>query len=117
MAAAERELKKPPSGMLETVQISLSQITTRPELFQPRGFVNGALDKTHVKKLARRIATKGELDPPLVVKIGRKWICVDGHHRIAAYVDQRWQGHYGTVRCHWFAGSVRDAVDESVRRN
>jgi ParB/Sulfiredoxin domain len=119
LAEAERELKPPPDGKQQTVQIRPAQISTRPELFQPRGFSNSALlDNEHVKKLARRIDIKGELDPPLVVKLGKKWVCVDGHHRIAAYLKQP-DGYYlhNFITCDWFAGSVRDAVNESVRRN
>lgn len=121
LQAAAFELKPPPDGKHQTVEISPTQITTRPELFQPRGFANGTLDTYHVTKLAKRIATKGELDPPLVVKLGKKWVCVDGHHRVAAYVKQPityWLGtDKRTITCHWFAGSAREAVDESVRRN
>ena len=114
LAGAAREIKQPPSAKRETIEIVPKLIVTRPELFQPRGFYRGELDAGHVTKLARRIKTKGELDPPLVVKLGRKWVCVDGHHRIAAYTKQSWTG---TIRCVWFAGSVSEAVDESVRLN
>lgn len=116
MSAAERELKRPPGGKEQTLELATAVIKTRPELFQPRGFINGALDKGHVKKLAQRIATKGELDPPLVVKLGRNWVCVDGHHRIAAYTAQPGR-RFTKITCKWFAGSVREAVDESVKRN
>ena len=88
LTEAEQQLKQPPSGKREKVFIRPVQIVTRPELFQPRGFYKGELDAGFVKKLAGWIATKGELDPPLVVKLGKKWVCVDGHHRIAAYVKK-----------------------------
>jgi hypothetical protein len=119
LARAERELRQPPSGNLETVQVAPAEIKTRPELFQPRGFSSiGALDADHVAKLARRIARKGELDPPLIVKLGEEWICVDGHHRIAAYLGQSKNGAWrGPISCLWFAGGVREAVDEGVKRN
>src|SRR5262249_4056337 len=80
---------------------------------------NHALDGEHIKKLVRRMNTKGELDPPLVIKLGKKWVCVDGHHRIAAYLKTStycYGSHY-TITCDWFPGSVREAVDESIRRN
>jgi hypothetical protein len=117
LTVAERELKQPPSGKLETVQIIPAQIATRPELFQPRGFSKGTLDTGHVAKLVRRISTKGELDPPLVVKLGRRWVCVDGHHRIAAYQKHNRANWNSSIRCHWFAGTIREAVNESVRLN
>jgi hypothetical protein len=116
MMSAEKELKRPESGKEETIELTRGVIATRPELFQPRGFANSALDEGHVRKLAQRISTKGELSPPLVVKLGSKWVCVDGHHRLAAYAKQ--PGHrFDKIRCRWFAGSVSEAVDESVRRN
>jgi ParB/Sulfiredoxin domain len=115
---AERQLKQPADGKQQLVQIRPSLIATRPELFQPRGFATrNALDTGHVAKLVRRIATKGELKPPLVVQLGTEWVCVDGHHRIAAYLQHHGKQWRGTVRCHWFAGTIREAVDESVRRN
>jgi hypothetical protein len=118
LAQAERELKQPPSGNTETVRIAPADIKTRPELFQPRGFATiGALDADHVAKLAKRIGRKGELDPPLVVKLGEEWVCVDGHHRVAAYLKQSKGAWQGPIACLWFAGGVREAVDESVKRN
>jgi len=120
VAEAERELQRVSEGKGQQVQIKPSQITTRPLLFQPRSFGNNnALDAEHVKKLERRISTKGELDPPLVVRLGKKWVCVDGHHRIAAYLKTSKYGYgsHHTIICDWFPGDVRDAVDESIRRN
>ncbi|HML07367.1 MAG TPA: ParB N-terminal domain-containing protein [Xanthobacteraceae bacterium] len=115
---AERQLKQPLDGKRQVVQIRPSLIATRPELFQPRGFATrNALDAEHVKKLVRRIATKGELKPPLVIQLGTEWVCVDGHHRIAAYLQHHGKQWRGTVRCQWFSGTIRGAVDESVRRN
>jgi ParB-like nuclease family protein len=115
---AERQLKQPPDGKQQVVQIRPSLIATGPELFQPRGFASrNALDTGHVKKLVRRIATKGELKPPLVVQLGTEWVCVDGHHRIAAYLRHHGEQWSGTIRCQWFSGTIREAVDESVRRN
>jgi hypothetical protein len=115
---AERQLKQPPDGKQQVVQIRPSLIATRPELFQPRGFATrNALDTEHVKKLVRRIATKGELKPPLVVQLGTEWVCVDGHHRIAAYLQHHGKLWRDTITCQWFAGTIHEALDESVRRN
>jgi ParB/Sulfiredoxin domain len=115
---AERDLELPPDSKQQDIQIRPALIVTRPELFQPRGFsTRSALDIQHVTKLIKRIATKGELEPPLVVKLGKEWVCVDGHHRIAAYVKHHGRDWQGKIRCQWFAGSIREAVDESVKRN
>jgi Recombinase/ParB-like nuclease domain len=51
---------------------------------------------------ARRIGIDGELDPVLVIRLGKEWVCVDGHHRIAAY---RLRKHKKPIRCEWFTGS------------
>jgi hypothetical protein len=133
LAQAEKELVKPPSategpqwiGGAHTthtdgrvyVDINTQHIATRLELFQPRRFSAGlrAVDPRHVKQLKTRIDRKGELDPVLVVRLGDEWVCVDGHHRIAAYGQEK---AYGTViKCEWFRGSAREAANESLRLN
>src|SRR5262245_13543196 len=69
------------------VSLRTSEIKERLELFQPREFGYGtrSVDPDWVKELARRIGIHGELDPVLVIRLGKEWVCVDGHHRIAAY--------------------------------
>ena len=91
-------------------------IKNRPELFQMRKLNSGIhdVDIEWVKKLQKRIETVGELDPPTVVKIGREWVCVDGHHRIAAY--RRTNGHE-QISCVWFGGTLKEAVEEALILN
>jgi hypothetical protein len=83
------------------------------------------LDTKHVNALVVRIRRKGDMDPPLVVKLetvnqdtgevdGHEWVVVDGHHRLAAYRKAK---HTEAIRCQWFSGSVREAMDASVHRN
>lgn len=105
-----------PKGAAASVNLTPSEIEVRPELFQPREFSFGlrATNPDHVKKLTRAISIQGELDPILVIKLGKKWVCVDGHHRLAAYKAEKWTKR---IKCEWFGGSVRGAVDESVIRN
>jgi hypothetical protein len=67
-----------------------------------------------VERLVGQIGTAGELDPILVIRLGEAWVCVDGHHRVKAYRKDKWEG---TIKCEWFGGSVREAVDEGMRRN
>ena len=116
MKIAERQRStkgRPVDGM---VQIKATSIKTRPELFQVREFSYGLrnVDKDHVKKLERAIGTAGELDPPVVIKIGAEWVCIDGHHRIEAY---KRTARGKQIRCEWFGGTVREAVDQSMRLN
>ena len=118
--SAEAELKATkdrPASRQEKVLLTVDKITTRTELFQPRGFFSGLheLDMNYVRnKVGREIHIKGELDPVLVIKLGNAWVCVDGHHRLEAYKVNKWKQ---PITCEWFPGSVRDAVDESIRRN
>jgi hypothetical protein len=133
LAQAEKELVKPPSAAEEPqwiggahithtdgrvyVDLNTKQIATRIELFQPRRFSAGlrAVDPHHVKKLKTRIDRKGELDPVLVVRLGDEWVCVDGHHRIAAYGQKKPNGTI--IKCEWFRGSALEAANESLKRN
>jgi hypothetical protein len=126
---AEARLVKPEVIDEHPVYVDLKpqDIKQRLELFQPRrpGWGLRTLDTNHVNALATRIKRKGEIDPPLVVKLktvnpwtekvdGHEWVVVDGHHRLAAYQKAK---HTGTIRCQWFDGSVRAAMDVSVYRN
>jgi hypothetical protein len=116
MAIAERarSVKNRPADGI--VYLKPTSIKMRPELFQVREFSYGLrnVDKGHVTKLERAIGTVGELDPPVVIKLGREWVCVDGHHRIEAY---KRAASWKQIKCNWFGGTVREAVDESMLLN
>jgi hypothetical protein len=119
---AEEQLEQPPKTRKAPVyvQVKPADVVTMPELFQPRRFSAGLreVDPKHVKDLATRITRKGELDPVLVVHLKgpfrSRWVCVDGHHRVAAYKGLR---RTETIKCEWFAGTLREATDESLQRN
>ncbi|MCK1329102.1 ParB-like nuclease domain-containing protein [Bradyrhizobium sp. CW9] len=115
---AEADLVRPEGndGKRVYVQVRPQDIIERLELFQPRrpGYGLRKVDTQHVNRLATRITRKGELDPVLVVKLGAKWVVVDGHHRIAAYLKLKYKS---PIKCEWFAGTVREAMDESLIRN
>jgi ParB-like chromosome segregation protein Spo0J len=112
---AEKTLKRP-KGPNETVLLMPSEIKTRPELFQVREFSFGMkeTDPDHVKILTHNIGIHGELDPITVVKLGTKFVIVEGHHRLAAYKSAQWMQ---PIKCMWFPGSVHEAIDESMRAN
>lgn len=117
MVEAEATLKRPGPKDSRQLSLKLTGIKTRPVLFQPREFSAGLrdTDKHHVETLKHNAEVNdGKLDPVLVIKLGREWVCVDGHHRLAAYgeIDKNTM-----VPCEWFEGTVRDALDESMRRN
>src|SRR5262249_37387739 len=105
LGEAEAILVRPKPTDETKLRIDARRIKTRPVLFQPREFSYGArdVDPDHVKKLKRAAEiTEGDLDPMLVIKLGKEWVCVDGHHRLAAYGNDR-----GDVPCVWFSGTVR----------
>jgi hypothetical protein len=113
---AEETLVRPAAADGPTyVQLKPQEVHTRHELFQPREFLfaKSGLDTRHVTKLKRVIEIKGEIEPILVVKLGAQWVCVDGHHRVAAYQKLKCK----EIKGEWFAGSLREAVDESYKRN
>jgi hypothetical protein len=113
---AEKELQRPADDEARVIDVRPADVETRIELFQPRMLTHGGhvVDAKHVKKLSRTMGTKGELAPILVVKLGRAWVCVDGHHRLGAYEQRKWEG---TIKANWFGGTVREAVAESLRLN
>jgi hypothetical protein len=117
LAEAEAKLEPRPETADKFVSLRLKEITTRTELFQPRSLLwkTEQLDTKHVKALEKQIGYKeGELEPILVIRVDGQRVCVDGHHRLVAYSRKRWKN---PIRCEWFAGTVRQAADESVKRN
>jgi hypothetical protein len=109
------------------MHISPKEIKERLELFQPRrpGWGMRELDTKHINTLKTRIERKGELDPVLVVKLkttnpytgaenGHEWCVVDGHHRVKAYLKLT---NIKAIKCEWFNGTAREAMDEGLRRN
>jgi hypothetical protein len=114
---AESGLRQPKENEARVIDVPPADVETRTELFQPRMLTHSGreVDAKHVKKLKKRIGTKGEeLDPVVVVNLDSRWVCVDGHHRLAAYAARKWEG---TIKARWFAGTVREAVAESRRLN
>jgi hypothetical protein len=115
-AQAELDASPPAPDDPQYVYLAPQELSVRPELFQPREFTYGVreVNKRHVEQLKREIERVGELDPILVIRLGRAWVCVDGHHRLAAYQKLKWKPK---VKCEWFKGSVWDAVDAGMRTN
>jgi hypothetical protein len=108
---AESKIETPPSKWPRPVfvHVPLQRMIARPDLFSA---TLPDVDPSHVDDLVARIERKDSIDPPLIVKIGGQWVCVDGHHRIAAYrrIEPR-----QNIKCEWFDGTVREAADERLR--
>ena len=126
---AEAQIERPEAtdGGPVFIQVRPQDIQERLELFQPRrpGYGTRELDTKYVGKLKTRIERKGEMDPVVVVKLktvnpytgktdGTEWVVIDGHHRKAAYLKAKWNG---TIKCEWFVGTAREAMDASLDRN
>jgi ParB-like chromosome segregation protein Spo0J len=80
-------------------------------LFQPRRTTE---DERHVQELARAVRNVGELDPLLVMCVGRHPYLIDGHHRLAAY---QVAGITMPVPVEYFQGTVEEAVLAAGREN
>jgi len=110
--ARRKPTKDRPSSLL------VSEIRTAPEVFQPRGLFGAEhVDELHVKSLRQALEAHGRnaaLQPILVMWIGRKAYCIDGHHRLAAY---KAHGKLKTLPVEWYDKTVREAAEEAVRRN
>ncbi|MFN3349214.1 ParB N-terminal domain-containing protein [Pseudorhodoplanes sp.] len=126
LTEAEGRIIQPPEDAENIVRVKPEHIDTIPALFQPRTFTYGyhTLDNIHVQQLLSMIRAQGELDPVTVVKLrtspiyeegeGERWVCVDGHHRLEAYKEARWEA---PIQCVWFRGSARAAHLRSISDN
>jgi hypothetical protein len=115
---AEENLVRPGGDDAKQVSLRLGEITTHPVLFQPRSFLSsrlgdsGEIDQHWVERLQRRIASIGELNPLTVVNLGGDWTITDGHHRCEAYRKNGWER---PLKCVWFEGSAREAMDAAAQ--
>jgi hypothetical protein len=93
----ERRWKKHDTTKLAT-RLPVNDVKPLPEVFQPRFEADpdeplttrdrkaGIVIKSHVATLATHLKdVRKELDPILVLKIGKANLLIDGHHRLAAY--------------------------------
>ncbi len=90
-------------------RLSLQDITSVPELFQPRG-----MSERHISDLVRAIQNAGEVDPVTVMQIGQRVILIDGHHRIEAYQQA---GRTSDIPVRYFGGTLEEAVLEAGQAN
>jgi hypothetical protein len=106
MSAPAKTAKKPPA------RLPLDAIGEEPLVFQPR---QGGIDRDHVKEIAKGIGGEGVL----ILRVGERWVVVDGHHRLAAY--RAMQAKTGkpqmvpvtVLKVH----SLDEAIREAGRRN
>jgi len=108
---AERELEKPREDWARPVfvYVPLHLIVERPDLLPPG---DQQVNPRHQEDLQARIAQGEAVDPPLVMKFSGRWVCIEGHARIAAY---RTLEPRQNIKCEWFDGTVREAADVHLR--
>lgn len=112
----QAERGKPWSKALPTV-LPLGSIKLRPAIFQHRGH-GGHEGKTHIRKLADAISRSRSrsLDPVMIWWDGKGWVCVDGHHRHAAY-QMAGVGTAHPVPVSVFEGSLAQAMTAAASGN
>ncbi|MDQ0313657.1 ParB N-terminal domain-containing protein [Amorphus orientalis] len=98
--------------------LPVADIVTLENVFQHRVDEGTELEREqHAKDLAIALKQKPPedrtLDPILVKRLEDQWVCIDGHHRLAAYEKA------GVTRApvQAFEGSVDDALRAAAREN
>lgn len=87
------------------------QIKVFPALFQPRTDMH----QWHVKEMREAALERGkDLDPVDVILCGSTPVLVDGHHRLAAYLEH---DTTAAVPVNYLKLSVDEAVEHSIREN
>jgi hypothetical protein len=89
------------------------EIKLWPEVFQHRRPAEH-VSAQHVRELQRTLANQ-DLEPVLVWWDGKKWACIDGHHRLRAYVESSRADHSVPVTV--FSGSPQAAMEAAASRN
>lgn len=101
-------------------RLPVDAIQRIPELFQPRGSDEWR-STAHINGLASSSANARQADEAarmeaiLIFWIGDAWVCLDGHHRLAAIAKKKKPG--ATIGVEVFSGEVQDAMMEATRRN
>ena len=99
----------------ETPQsLPLLKIKLIPEVFQHRKHVPWK-SEPHIKTLAQAIQNNQLLEPVTVWWSGKHWICIDGHHRLAAYKSIHYD--YQDIPVIVFEGSVDEAIKKAALGN
>lgn len=112
--ALERRLRRGGSWFGPTPDtLKLSEIGTLEEVFQFRKPLPHK-GEAHKRNLGRSMERKGgALGRLLVYWAGDGWVCIDGHHRLAAYQRKKLQA----VPVEAFTGPLHEAVKQALMRN
>ncbi|WP_162906570.1 ParB/RepB/Spo0J family partition protein [Algihabitans albus] len=113
-AAIQAELERKaaaasPAGSPLPDRLPVKAISLYPRLFQPR-----EIEERHVSELRRSLRNTGVLDALTVIWVGDEPVLIDGHHRHAAYLQEKFTQ---PVPVRSFKGSLQEAVLEAGRAN
>lgn len=104
-----------PRPELAIPYLGLKHIKRRPEVFQHRAPLSHVSD-AHIGILTKALSSGKDLDPIKVWWDGTGWNCIDGHHRIEAYIRAGKGGPY-QVPVEVFKGTLAEAIAEAARGN
>lgn len=121
-ALRHEEGKKPQPG--QPTELPIEDIRFADLVFQPRMFEgNGGDREEHIKNLMNAIRNRPDhkLPPITVWWSGRKWLVLDGHHRMIAYqrlaTDRKKPIKISKVAVEVFSGTLEEAIKEASERN
>lgn len=103
-----------PHPKVDPMTLKVSSIKLLPEVFQHRRPAEHS-SKAHIRGLAEAAKAQGKLTPVTVWWNGKHWLCVDGHHRMAAYVKAGMRGYEVPVEV--FKGGPADALARAAETN
>lgn len=109
IAELETQAREPQPSILPS-RIALTEIKMIPELFQPRT----GKSNDHIEELAKALKEHRDLDPILIMQVGRWPVLIDGHHRWSAY--KRTKGKH-SIPVRYFSGTIPQAIAESGKEN
>lgn len=116
----ERIARGAPAPSPAPKRLPLEAIGRIPELFQPRSSDEWR-STAHISGLssssanARQANNDARMEAVVVFWVGDAWVCLDGHHRLAAIAKAKKPG--ATVAVEVFSGTVEEAMMEATRRN
>lgn len=101
-------------------KIPIDQLEVVTSVFQPRAVGDELASERHIAGLMEAIMheTGNVLDPVTVWWSGKRWLILDGHHRLQAHNKLRAKGKgAGVIPVTIFKGTLQDAHLESIRLN
>ncbi len=110
LAALEQKTTERPTSLL------LKELFVDPETFQWRvSKYNKIASDEHIRTLVRVLKSTGEpFEPLLIFPIGKRFVVIDGHHRLDAYRKARWKK---PIPVKVFGGSLEEARFAALEGN